>query len=192
MEFSESDLNFIKEGGSVTKFNRAFMQLLKTTPYSKITISELCKQAGLSRKTFYKHYSGIEALVESIYDGFALLYLRQLTSMNAQVTNYERFLTTFSFWYRFRDYVEMLVRNDLWNEKRLIKYERHSMVDTAEWSGTPFDSPEHRYYLYVFLGAGCLRVVESWCQNGFRETPEELANLVSYILDGDLNTNTDS
>lgn len=32
------------------------LRLLETTPISKITVTELCKESGINRATFYKHY----------------------------------------------------------------------------------------------------------------------------------------
>ena len=44
----------------------ALFSLLKTKPLSKITISDICKTAEISRPTFYLHYEDINALLDEI------------------------------------------------------------------------------------------------------------------------------
>lgn len=44
----------------------AFYDLIKTKPFSKITISDICKHADISRPTFYLHYEDIYALLDEI------------------------------------------------------------------------------------------------------------------------------
>ena len=38
-------------------FQEAFCRLIQTTPAAQITVSELCREAGLNRSTFYRHYA---------------------------------------------------------------------------------------------------------------------------------------
>jgi AcrR family transcriptional regulator len=44
----------------------SFLLLLDQKPVSAITVSEICKDAGISRKTFYKYYSDQFALLEAM------------------------------------------------------------------------------------------------------------------------------
>jgi AcrR family transcriptional regulator len=45
--------------------------LLETTPYEKITVSDICGSAGISRRTFYKYFSKTEEIViAQIQDDF--------------------------------------------------------------------------------------------------------------------------
>ena len=53
----------------------AFMTLLKTIPYEKISISRLCQEAGVSRQTFYKYFESL--------DSVAVYQLQQLTKKKA-------------------------------------------------------------------------------------------------------------
>lgn len=44
----------------------AFLQLVKKKPIQKITVSDICALAELSRPTFYFHYEDIYALIDEI------------------------------------------------------------------------------------------------------------------------------
>ncbi|MDD5922031.1 MAG: TetR/AcrR family transcriptional regulator [Eubacteriales bacterium] len=44
----------------------ALLELLKSTSYSKITVALLCRQAGITRATFYQHYENIDVVVDEL------------------------------------------------------------------------------------------------------------------------------
>ena len=46
----------------------AFKDLLKEVPFSKITVAEICKRSGISRKSFYYHFIDKYDLVNWIFD----------------------------------------------------------------------------------------------------------------------------
>ncbi len=43
-----------------------FRELLKTTPYEKISVTSLAKNAGINRKTFYLHYGTLDDLLQEL------------------------------------------------------------------------------------------------------------------------------
>lgn len=43
-------------------------QLLQQVPYQQITVSALATRAGLSRRTFYRHYASIDQLLDELID----------------------------------------------------------------------------------------------------------------------------
>lgn len=51
-----------------TAIREAFIELRKKRPIEKITVTELAKQAGINKATFYLHYSDIFALSDDIED----------------------------------------------------------------------------------------------------------------------------
>ena len=46
----------------------AMQQLLRERRFSVITVDDICKQAGVSRKTFYRYYSDRHALLTAVYN----------------------------------------------------------------------------------------------------------------------------
>ena len=53
-----------------TEIRVALLKLLETTPIADISTTALCKQAGISRNTFYCHYPSPAALLETIENEF--------------------------------------------------------------------------------------------------------------------------
>lgn len=60
-----------------TQIFAAFNDLLAEKEFSKITVTDLTKRAGISRKTFYLHYSSIDDLV----DAFLRIELERIGKM---------------------------------------------------------------------------------------------------------------
>ena len=68
-----------KEDSRVTRSKRdlrnAFMELIKTQPFEKISVTDICKTAMINKMTFYKHYQDkydllddcVKSVAESIY-----------------------------------------------------------------------------------------------------------------------------
>ncbi len=51
-----------------TMVKDAMLELLKDWDYDKLTVSALCKQAEITRTTFYLHYSNIDAVLDEVLD----------------------------------------------------------------------------------------------------------------------------
>ena len=50
------------------RLEKVFVELLQSRDLSQISVSELCKRAGLNRTTFYANYTDIYGLADSIRD----------------------------------------------------------------------------------------------------------------------------
>lgn len=51
----------------------AFLELSQTQPYAKITVSNLCRQAEITRSTFYLHFDNLTAVLNAVLED-ALLF----------------------------------------------------------------------------------------------------------------------
>ena len=56
--------NESKYFSTAEKMDSALMEILKTKSFEYITVSEICKKAGVNRSTFYLHYENTKDLLE--------------------------------------------------------------------------------------------------------------------------------
>ena len=49
------------------KIEAAFRAAVPTTPYSSISVTALCEQAGISRKLFYRRFRGKDDVLHQIF-----------------------------------------------------------------------------------------------------------------------------
>lgn len=59
---AKEDLRVIK---TLESIDRSLLENLKTTPFGKITVDAICKNARINRTTFYKHYRDKFELMDS-------------------------------------------------------------------------------------------------------------------------------
>lgn len=57
----------------------AFIKLVKEEPYSKITITQICREADITRSTFYLHFISITDVLNAVLDD-ALFWVQDSTT----------------------------------------------------------------------------------------------------------------
>ena len=72
------------------KLSASFWKLLSLNPYSKMSIAELCKDAGLNKNTFYYHYENLDDMAVSLIhssldERFAALILHSAFDANITI-----------------------------------------------------------------------------------------------------------
>ena len=151
-------------------------------PIGKITVREICEQAQIHRSTFYAHYQDVYDLVERVENSMS----RQLTEtffrkLDAHASARECFTELFVFIRTHREfYTYYLAESKRSGVLRLaweIIQERASMASlTPEQFGAA--SQEELTYHGVFFVLGLTAVVRMWLQNGCREEPAELYDII--------------
>lgn len=58
---------------TINAIKDSFLNLIESEPYSKINVSAICKQAEISRATFYLHFESVDQVLDSVIDD-ALLF----------------------------------------------------------------------------------------------------------------------
>ena len=160
-------------------FLAALLTLLKKKSYKDVSITELCTQANFSRKTFYDHFSTKDDLLDYLADDLALGY--RYTDNQSGTLHY------FEFWYALKDWVSVLIENNLWDyvisqsTKQLLP-----LLREHEWDTMLGDYVNMKDMCIEFISAGQLRLVYLWYLEGFKKSPQELANLVNHIISGGL------
>lgn len=56
---------------TIQSIRTAFSVMLLKEDYRKITVTALCRQAVINKKTFYRYYDSVDALLEEILSEFS-------------------------------------------------------------------------------------------------------------------------
>ena len=151
----------------------ALLQLMKKKDYFRITITEICEKAGVSRMSFYRSFGGkLEVLQKkcaAITDEF--VQSSGISYRNNTVRQY--FVTLFTHLQKYRDLIMLLSRAGLLH---VIK-DDIDRVFLHSYEGIYDDYKSH------FLSGGIYDVFLYWLKNGCLETPEELAEKLSEVLE---------
>ena len=160
---------------SSEKIETAFLTLILNHKYEDITISQVCKQAGVNRSTFYCHYDDINDLIIKIESRFAK-GTAAIFNYGARQTH-EAFVEMFTFIkenkYFYKaflniPYITSAVRNTKIDVLKNIG--ENSNIDKSKTMGI--------FYRASFFGAGIKEMCRIWLEFDCKETPEEMAKLL--------------
>lgn len=155
---------------SVERIEKVFIDLLQTKELNEISVSDICKKAGLNRTTFYANYTDIYGLADSIRD--------KLENEVSEV--YQEEINT---GFNSNDYLKLfkhIKANQLFyktyfklgydNNYRIITYD----VNLAQ---EHFQNRFIEYHM-EFFKAGITKIIKMWIENGCQESPEDMFEII--------------
>ncbi len=150
---------------SIEKIEKAFIEMLQTKELSQISVTDICKKTGLNRSTFYANFIDIYDLADKIR---------------------EKLENDFSEQFRDRkdhDAVKMfkhIYENQLFYKTyfKLGYDEKHnvSVFDTVR-AENDFAGKHIKYHIEFFRN-GINAIIKMWLNDGCKETPEEMAEIL--------------
>lgn len=162
------------------KIENALIKLLKAKDFDSVYINDICKEAGISRTSFYSHYDDINDLILKIqnkhYNNIIHVLLKKKLSSKDAFTRYFYYLRCHSDFYK-----AYLMSSD---SNILIEHAYNSIFDLyPELIQKENKTERETKYHMVFIGAGIKAISRKWLLNGCIETPEEMIfkNIVVQI-----------
>ncbi|MDR1183169.1 MAG: TetR/AcrR family transcriptional regulator [Coriobacteriales bacterium] len=158
---------------------RSFRDLLLKMPYEKITISMICKAAGVSRTAFYKCFSDKDDLVEKLIDKDIVQPILTLREMlpTKRIKSAPQ-LVTEQIYQGFIDNKEYYTRvNNIDNHRFLLKYLAGKLNALNNKIVEEYDLPEReKYYMAYFYAAANAILISKWIENGMDMAPSALSS----------------
>ena len=166
----------------------ALLELLADTTFDRITVTALCKQAEITRATFYLHYDDIYDMLHKIEDEMFLEFneiMEQKPVVTNSLASQGPLLEFFHFLDRNRDLAKVMIgpHGDLAFVNRLkdqIEKRTLQVLESAQ-------SDANYKYLCSFIITGCVGVVETWLKESNPQSPEEMAEILGAMLLRQLN-----
>jgi len=139
----------------------AFLKALELKPVSAITVSEISKDAGISRKTFYKYYSDPFALLSSLQEDLFIGFMLELEILPANVFEITPALIEFA------DKHRVLIRASFENrsEGGFIDQVMWYLYETyhEEWEqSNPQMSKRDVEFLFHYVVSGLIGIIRHW------------------------------
>jgi len=156
------------------------LALLSTTKnYADISISELTKNAGVSRMYFYRHYQTfddiITAHINDIFSRFLQLIGRQPTKSTSAITR--------SFFEAFAPDLEAFVIFLNNGQGALIQRTfEQDLTDLLQTELLPFPRQNDAYW-QSYVSGGLSRVLVVWFEDAQRDSPKVMGERIAAIVD---------
>ena len=151
----------------------ALLQLMQKKAFDRISITELCRKAGVSRMSFYRYFESKEDVLKKWCAGITDRFVAE-SGINYQNDSMELYFNTlFTQVLKYREMSFILQKNGLlW----IVKDD----IDRVFFETYRDVYDEYKMH---FITGGIFNVYTLWIENGLRETPEELALKLSEILE---------
>ena len=172
------------------KIKDTFIKLYKKKGLSNITVTMLCKEAGISRSTFYAYFEDIYDLLEHIERELEESLVPFFEAYNQQKlfnNNVAPYLST-SKWFAFcmenAEYLEALMgpHGDPAFEYRIIKRLKKDINTMMDNDNMPNDNL--RKYVVEYMAAATLALVRYWLEHKEELSPKDLAIVANIIREG--------
>lgn len=168
-------------------------------PLSKITVREICEKADIHRSTFYAHYMDVFDVVEKVEknmsEGPLKAFFEKLDEGGTAEECFSGYLTyIFEYQEFYRIYlnearvfssVEILFEG----VRERIEKKDDNRFEPARRKSVPSGGVDVRYYGY-FAIYGVMAVIRFWLNEGCKETPEEVYQILrsqQYALENMFN-----
>lgn len=163
---------------------QALLEAMAERPYDSISISDLCTQAGVPRKAFYRYFSGKEGALYSLIDHTLLGFEAYSSSANPDVERpwQESLEIFFRFWLDQRILLEALVKNDM-SQMVVIQSVKFALSSQGvpqkfrRWQNMDIEEKAIQFIL-----SGLMALVIAWCRAGFPESSGEMAAIAARLL----------
>ncbi len=168
-----------------TEIKEALMELLSEKPYMNITVTDIVKKAKVARTSFYRNFSSIENVVNSIVEEKMQFFEQEiLPVMNSDD---ERVWREFLFHYFYqvsRDYKKLSGKNmhSIYSMQNMsIFFLKTNEKIEREQKEKPASSIRDKY---CAVGKVSLisDIAKKWANCGMEETPEEMVNYIMGFI----------
>lgn len=156
---------------------QALFLLMEDQLWSKITITDIVKRAGLSRLTFYRHFESKEETLLAWFDDLFAKYHEEL-KRQSDILNLETALCKcFAYWDGTRKEVQLLVHHDIADLLQPC-FSRY-LCDTI---GMEALGVHTSHIQRCFIEGGLFAIMLDWALSPAPATPQELADNVLKLM----------
>lgn len=159
------------------QLEQCLLELMVDIPYDNITIGQICEQAGISRKSFYRYFDSKDDCLHALLDHTIMegssYYLFDHSEDDALA-----FCTRiFEFWYKQTPLLNALERDgqSLQILQRMIRYILEEEPEYARYMGiTQYNLMEH----IVYNVSGVMGLVLTWHHGGYQKPPAQMGEVL--------------
>ncbi len=157
--------------------------LLSQRPFNEITVTDVVKECGLTRTTFYRHFIDINDLVSWTYR----YNVDKIIKQNADINHLTAHVEAICFFiYKKRDFIRSICQYNGQNSfiEFLYDYSMEYLTNMLNKANTTIDKTlldSMKFYV-----SGAVYTDYRWITKNFEETPKEIAEIICNNLPASL------
>ena len=158
---------------SKSEIRKAYLNLvIARNDISTITVSDICKKAGVNRTTFYAHYLDIDDLNASIEEWMVTEFLKVFSEEAESVQH------SFDFGKLFRNIKENQIFYKIYFKLGYDFKELFLQKGAADIAGMFYEDTRFLDYHIEFFAAGITAIIKKWLDGGCKEEPEDIGHIL--------------
>ena len=166
------------------QLEEGLLAAMRTKRYEEITISDLCDQMGIPRKSFYRYFSSKDGALHALIDHMLMDFEHQSDLLSGGTLGdvHQDLRKFFEFWQQHRQFLDALERSSLSGVlvQRAISQAQNEHALPREQSRG--DSQRFQSHAITFCICGIMSMVTRWHRSGYAESPAELAQIAATLL----------
>ena len=168
-----------KSAAQQRQFEAALMVLMEEKLFEQISISELCRETGLSRKTFYRLYDAKADVVYAMIDHAIMDTDSYVPDETVGAGGMHHFL---AYWKSRKQFLDMLAKNRisalLSQQAILLVLEEEADIVNCFSAGNPDVKKE----MVTFCVSGLFALVLEWHKRGYDRSIDEMSRILMEVV----------
>lgn len=161
------------------------IELLDEKPISKVSVTELCRRAGINRATFYSHYVDIYDLYEKVEEELVARVTEDLgPALSDDCKNTEEVLERF---FEFMDENRDICRHFLSNvhdsgfTAKVIGFIEGEF--TSQWAHNRSIPESVSKPIFLFAATGSIGILREWLKGNVKLSPAQLSRIIFVLTE---------
>ena len=160
------------------------ISLMENKSYEEIKIKDILDLAGVSRRTFYRHFANKNELLNYYFEQIINRYLIERKYF-AETDNFEDMLAeSMNFWYKERETLHILIKHqhfDLFFHQFNQRAKEVYMSITLPWFAYS-GKIDKKNYAMSFIVGGYYNTLRNWLMQENPEEPKKIAGDIKRMI----------
>ena len=161
---------------SIERIEKAFIELLQTRELNEISVSDLCKICELNRSTFYANYVDLYDLADKVRVHLESEVNHLYETERTQKFNSNDYLKLFRHIKDNQIFYKTYFKLGYDDSYKIITYD----INLARQH---FENRFIEYHM-EFFKSGITKIIKLWLQNGCKESPEDMYEIIKSEYQG--------
>ena len=171
--------NTEKSSSRQQRIEECFLQNLAKLPYDQISVAELCRQMGISRRLYYTYFQDKETCLFSLIDRMVQASFDGIYQIPHKPTHHDTAVIYLSYWKKHSDFLDVVVKQNLKAlliERSYLYFKKNPDVMMPMLSTPDVDADDSILWLFAAIR---FTVLMQWHENGYDLPVEKMA--VKYL-----------
>lgn len=172
-----------KSSSRQRRLEQGLLEVMQKRQYDEITVSDLCAELQIPRKSFYRYFSSKEGALLALIDHALMDYdiFNTHTVQDGKDAPLYYMEQVFVYWIQHRSLLDALEKSGLSGVliQRAMKFTKD--MDTLP-RFMQISDRRLREYGTMFMVCGLITMIVQWHHDGFSKSAEEMAQLAMQLL----------